>query len=48
MPVIESFDSFADPMDHVEGYRALMALQGAFDALLCITFPATLKKTVRV
>ena len=48
MPVIESFDSFADPMDHVEGYRALMALQGAFDALLCIAFLTTLKKAARV
>ena len=48
MSAIESFDDSADPIDHIEGYRALMALQGAFDALLCIAFPATLKKVVRV
>ena len=48
MPAIESFDGSVDPMDHIEGYRALMTLQGASDTLLCIAFLATLKKAVRV
>ena len=26
IPIIESFDGSADSLDHIEGYRALMAL----------------------
>ena len=48
MLAIESFDGSADPIDHIKGYRALMALQKAFDTLLCFVFSATLKKVVRV
>ena len=48
MPTIDSFDGFTNLIDHIEGYRALMALQGASDVLQCITFPAILKKIARV
>ena len=48
MSVIESFDGSTDPMDHIESYKALMVLQGASDTLLCIIFPVTLKKAVRI
>ena len=48
MPAIELFDGFGDPMDHIEGYRALMTLQGASDSLLCIAFLTTLKKATRI
>ena len=48
MPAIESFDDFTNLMDHIEGYRTFMALQGASDALLCIAFPTTLKKAVKI
>ena len=47
MSAIKSFDGSTDPMNHIEGYRALMTLQGASDVLLCIVFFATLKKAVR-
>ena len=48
MTTAESFDSSIDPLDHLEGYRAIMSLQGAFDALLCVTFPITLKIFARI
>ena len=48
MLAIESFDGSSDLMDHIEGNRIFMALQGAYDALLCIVFPTTLKKKAKV
>ena len=48
MSAIESSDNFTDPMDHIEGYKALMALQEASDVLLYIAFSAILKKIVSV
>ncbi|XP_038976592.1 uncharacterized protein LOC120107395 [Phoenix dactylifera] len=43
MPQVEPYNGRTDPLDHLESYRALMALQGASEALLCKAFPATLR-----
>ena len=48
IPAIESFNGSANPMDHIKGYRVLMALQGTSDARLYIAFLATLKKIARI
>ncbi|XP_073110866.1 uncharacterized protein [Elaeis guineensis] len=47
MPHVEPYDGSTDPVDHLESYKALMTIQGATDALLCIGFPATLRKAAR-
>ena len=47
MPHVESYDGSTDPIDHLESYKALMTIQGATDAFLCIGFPATLRKAAR-
>ena len=47
MSQIEPYDGFTNPLDHLESYKALMLLQGASDALLCIAFSITLRKTAR-
>ncbi|GFS46031.1 hypothetical protein Acr_00g0099710 [Actinidia rufa] len=36
-----------DPMDHLDSYKCLMALQGSSDKIMCIAFFATLKGSVR-
>ena len=48
MPNIEPYEGIIDPLDHLESYKALMRIQGTTDALLCLTFPATLWKSARV
>ena len=48
MPPIKPFDGSIDPFDHLEGYKALMMLQDASDALLCLAFPTIVMKTARV
>ena len=47
MPQIDPYDGISDPLDHMENYKALMMIQGASDALLCIAFPTTLRKMAR-
>ena len=47
MPHVEPYDGSTDPIDHLESYKALMTIQGATDALLCIGFPTTLRKAAR-
>ena len=47
MPHVEPYDGSTDPIDHLESYKALMTIQGATDALFCISFPATLRKAAR-
>ena len=47
MPHVEPYDGSTDPVDHLESYMALMTIQGATDALLCIDFPTTLHKAAR-
>ena len=48
IPQIGPYGGFSDPLDHLEGYKALMMLQDILDALLCLIFPATLKKLAKV
>ena len=36
MPHVEPYDSSIDLVDHLESYKALMMIQGAIDALLCV------------
>lgn len=42
------YDGSTDPLDHLEGYKALKILEDASDALLSLAFLATLRKVVRV
>ncbi|XP_038985514.1 uncharacterized protein LOC120111721 [Phoenix dactylifera] len=48
MPQVEPYNGTTDPLDHLESYRALMALQGSLEAMLCKAFPATLRRTARL
>ncbi len=48
MPQVEPYNGTTDPLDHLESYRALMALQGSSEAVLCKAFPATLRGTARL
>ncbi len=48
MPQVEPYNGRTDPLDHLESYRALMALQGASEAMLCKAFPATLRGPARL
>nr|XP_010929458.1 uncharacterized protein LOC105050926 [Elaeis guineensis] len=48
MPHVEFCDNSIEPVDHLESYKALMTIQGAIDALLCIGFSVTLQKVARV
>ena len=48
MLVVESFDGSTNLLDNLEGYRTIMRLQSAFDALLCVAFPITLKKSAKI
>lgn len=47
MPRLESYDGNINPLDHFESYKALMLIQGTIDALLCMAFPAIIKKAAR-
>lgn len=45
IPFVEAYDGSTDLIDHLEGYRAFMRLQGIFDVLLlCMAFLVTFKK----
>lgn len=44
LPQLDLYDGTTNPFDHLESYKALMQVQGATDALLCIAFSATLRK----
>ena len=41
------YDGSANPLDHLEAFKALMLLHGANDGTLCWAFPATLRKATR-
>lgn len=45
LPQLDPYNDTMDPFDHLESYKALMQFQGVTDVLLCIAFPATLRKT---
>ena len=47
MPHTELYDGFADPLDHLEAFKALMLLHRANDGTLNRAFPATLRKAAR-
>ena len=48
IPQVDPYDGSTNLIDHLESYKALMMIQGATDALLCIGFPATLQKATCV
>ena len=39
MPQTKLYDGSADPLDHLEAFKALMLLHGANDGMLCRAFP---------
>ena len=47
MPQTELYDGSAEPLDHLEAFKALMLLHGANEGTLCRAFPTTLRKTAR-
>ena len=47
IPQVEPYDDSSDPLDHLESYKALILLQRVSNALLCVAFLITLRKTVR-
>ena len=47
MPQTKIYDGFADPLNHLEAFKALMLLHGANDGTLCRAFLATLRKEAR-
>ena len=48
MPHMDSYDGIKDPLDHLETFKTLMQLQGVADAIMCRTFPTTLKGATRI
>lgn len=44
MSQMDSYDGTSDLLDYLESYKALMQIQDTDDALLCIAFPAMLRK----
>jgi hypothetical protein len=42
-PRVDKYDGSGDPSDHVEGFRAHLALHGTLDEIACRAFPLTLK-----
>ena len=48
MPHMNSYDEVKDPLDHLETFKTLMHLQGVADAIMCRTFPTTLKGVARI
>jgi hypothetical protein len=42
-PRVDKYDGSGDPSDHVEGFRAHLALHGTPDEIACRAFPMTLK-----
>lgn len=48
MPLVKPYDCSTIHVDNLEEYKALIRLQGAFDALLFLAFPVTLKKVAKI
>ena len=48
LPQLESYDSFKDPLDHIESFKTLMLLQMTPNEVMCRAFPTTLKGVVKV
>lgn len=48
LPQSELYDSFKDPLDHIESFKTLMLLQMTPNEVMCKAFPTTLKGVVRV
>ena len=46
-PRVDKYDGRGDPSDHVEGFRAHLALHGTPDEIACRAFPLTLKRVVK-
>ncbi|XP_043710206.1 uncharacterized protein LOC122659123 [Telopea speciosissima] len=47
MPAFECYDGSIDLVQHLEGFNSIMAFCGASDAIMCRTFPPTLRKAAR-
>ena len=45
IPQVEPYDGTTDPLDHLASYKAHMMIQYMSDALYCLAFLATLKKS---